>query len=256
MPVINVYATNITMDNLSRHEMLSWLNKCLDSNYLKVESLCTGAAYCQFMNLLFPRSIPIKKVKFQSNLEHEYIQNFKLLQAAFNKYGIDKIIPIDRIVKGKFQDNFEFLQWFKKFHDANFCMEEGSDKSLLSIKSQIALKNAKRKSNSGPNTELGNNVNELAAKASESASSCQSKKETVMANKYDQLKSEIEMLNIALDGMENERDFYYGKLRKIELLCEDKDKEDETIKKILDILYEVEEGFVIPDECSDCVDIN
>ncbi len=24
------------------------------------------------------------------------------------------------LVKGKFQDNFEFIQWFKKFFDANY----------------------------------------------------------------------------------------------------------------------------------------
>ena len=31
-----------------------------------------------------------------------------------------QIIPVDRLVKGRFQDNFEFLQWFKKFFDANY----------------------------------------------------------------------------------------------------------------------------------------
>jgi RP/EB family microtubule-associated protein len=25
------------------------------------------------------------------------------------------------LVKGRFQDNFEFLQWFKKFFDANYA---------------------------------------------------------------------------------------------------------------------------------------
>ena len=29
-------------------------------------------------------------------------------------------IEIERLVKGRFQDNFEFLQWFKKFFDANY----------------------------------------------------------------------------------------------------------------------------------------
>lgn len=31
-----------------------------------------------------------------------------------------QIVPIDRLVKGRFQDNFEFLQWFKKFFEANY----------------------------------------------------------------------------------------------------------------------------------------
>ena len=31
-----------------------------------------------------------------------------------------QIIPVDKLVKGRFQDNFEFLQWFKKFFDANY----------------------------------------------------------------------------------------------------------------------------------------
>merc|ERR1711997_1065606 len=69
---------------------------------------------------LFPGSIQLKKKKFKTNLEHEYIQNFKILQAAFKKVNVDKIIQIDKIVKGRFQDNFEFIQWFKKFFDANY----------------------------------------------------------------------------------------------------------------------------------------
>lgn len=27
---------------------------------------------------------------------------------------------MDKLIKGRFQDNFEFLQWFKKFFDANY----------------------------------------------------------------------------------------------------------------------------------------
>ena len=34
----------------------------------------------------------------------------------------NQIIPIEKLVKGRFQDNFEFLQWFKKFFDANYDM--------------------------------------------------------------------------------------------------------------------------------------
>lgn len=31
---------------------------------------------------------------------------------------------MERLVKGKFQDNFEFIQWFKKFFDANYDGKE------------------------------------------------------------------------------------------------------------------------------------
>ena len=33
-----------------------------------------------------------------------------LFQASFKKMNVDKIVPVDRLVKGRFQDNFEFIQ--------------------------------------------------------------------------------------------------------------------------------------------------
>jgi hypothetical protein len=33
----------------------------------------------------------MKRIKFKTNLEHEYIQNFKILQAAFKKMSVDKV---------------------------------------------------------------------------------------------------------------------------------------------------------------------
>merc|ERR1712083_520900 len=74
--------------------------------------------------MLFPNCVQLKKVKFKTKLEHEYIQNFKVLQAAFKRMTVDKIVPVDKLIKGRFQDNFEFLQWFKKFFDANYSGEE------------------------------------------------------------------------------------------------------------------------------------
>ncbi|NXL54591.1 MARE3 protein, partial [Podilymbus podiceps] len=121
---VNVYSTSVTSENLSRHDMLAWVNDSLQLNYTKIEQLCSGAAYCQFMDMLFPGCVHLRKVKFQAKLEHEYIHNFKVLQAAFKKMGVDKIIAVERLVKGKFQDNFEFIQWFKKFFDANYDGKE------------------------------------------------------------------------------------------------------------------------------------
>merc|ERR1712042_374149 len=90
----------------------------------KIEELCSGAVYCQFMDMLFPGSTRLKQVKFGAKHEHEYIHNFKALQNSFKKMGVDKVIPVERLIKGRFQDNFEFVQWFKKFFDANYQGEE------------------------------------------------------------------------------------------------------------------------------------
>ena len=51
---VNVFNTSVTNENLSRHEMLAWVNANLQSQIAKVEELGTGAAYCQMMDMLFP----------------------------------------------------------------------------------------------------------------------------------------------------------------------------------------------------------
>merc|ERR1719450_192750 len=65
--------------------------------------------------MLFPGSIQVKKVKFNTKLEHEYINNFKVLQAAFKKMNVDKIVPVDRLVKARFQDNFSSYNGSRSF---------------------------------------------------------------------------------------------------------------------------------------------
>ena len=48
--------------------------------------------YAQFLDLLFPQAhVNLKKVKFNSKLEHEYIQNWKIVQSLFKKISIEKV---------------------------------------------------------------------------------------------------------------------------------------------------------------------
>ena len=47
-----------------------------------------------------------------------------------------QIIPVDRLILGRFQDNFEYLQWFKKFFDANY---DGSEYDALGVRGGIEL---------------------------------------------------------------------------------------------------------------------
>jgi len=253
---VNVFNTSVTNENLSRHEMLAWVNGSLQSQMGKIEEMGSGAAYCQLMDMLFPGVIQLKRVKFNSKQEHENINNFKLLQAAFKKMNVDQAVDVDKLSKQKFQDNFEFLQWYKKFFDANYSGYEynalearggaqlGHGKSGGKIQSNIAgprrtTNGIKPASSSGGRTPLKplNNRNT-------------GNKNT---EKVDDLTLQVEELKMSIDGLEKERDFYFAKLRDIEVLVqefadseEDKEGDKALAQRLLDILYATEDGFAVP----------
>ena len=52
---------------------------------------------------------------------------------------------------------------------------------------------------------------------------------------------QIQDLNVTVEGLEKERDFYFGKLRDVEVLCQEHENDDiPLVKEILDILYATE----------------
>uniref|UniRef100_A0ABM5G4X8 Microtubule-associated protein RP/EB family member 1 isoform X2 n=1 Tax=Pogona vitticeps TaxID=103695 RepID=A0ABM5G4X8_9SAUR len=282
---VNVYSTSVTSDNLSRHDMLAWINESLGLNLTKIEQLCSGAAYCQFMDMLFPGSVTLKKVKFQAKLEHEYIQNFKVLQAGFKRMGVDKIIPVDKLVKGKFQDNFEFVQWFKKFFDANY---DGKDYDPVAARQGQEtvpapplvvpmLNKPKKNLGSGGTDHSFVGASELKDARADATTSLNRTaviaparpmvaQRTAVGNKTGpgmvkkapagigedesaELIQQINVLKMTVEDLEKERDFYFGKLRNIELICQENEGEsDPVLQRIVEILYATDEGFVIPDE--------
>ena len=42
---VNVFNTGVTSENLSRHEMLGWINDSLQTNYTKIEQMCSGNVF-------------------------------------------------------------------------------------------------------------------------------------------------------------------------------------------------------------------
>ncbi|XP_030067521.1 microtubule-associated protein RP/EB family member 1 isoform X1 [Microcaecilia unicolor] len=274
---VNVYSTSVTSDNLSRHDMLAWINESLQLNLTKIEQLCSGSAYCQFMDMLFPGSVALKKVKFQAKLEHEYIQNFKILQAGFKKMGVDKIIPVDKLVKGKFQDNFEFVQWFKKFFDANYdgkeydpvAARQGQETVVAPTLSASVLSKPRKMLNSSSADDSLVGATEARSARTESTAALKkmariAPQRSVVAQRTNvapkagpgivreesaELIQQLNALKSAVEDLEKERDFYFGKLRSIELICQENEGEnDPMLQRIVEILYATDEGFVIPDE--------
>lgn len=60
---------------------------------------------------------------------------------------------------------------------------------------------------------------------------------------------QLETLKSAIQDMEKERDFYFGKLRNIELICQEKEgEEDDTLSRIVTILYATDVSSPLPTE--------
>jgi hypothetical protein len=103
--------------DMSRSDLLNWLNSLSKTPLSKIEQLGAGYTYCELLELVCPGKVPLSKVHWRAKSEYEFISNFKLLQQCFLKLGLQRNIDINRLVKCKYQDNFEFLQWFKRTFD-------------------------------------------------------------------------------------------------------------------------------------------
>ncbi|ORX73506.1 hypothetical protein BCR32DRAFT_261927 [Anaeromyces robustus] len=237
----------------SRTELLTWLNDLLQLNYTKIEQCGTGAALCQIMDSIYPGDVPLRRVNFTTNLEYEYVQNYKILQQVFDKHGIEKAIPVQRLMKCRFQDNLEFLQWMKKFWDTyytgnaydavarrNASAKKGVKKPLSSVKPRVVTSRpSTASSRSTPTTTRTTGV--------------KTELEAEYQNTMNELSEEITGLKATVEALEKERDFYFGKLRDIEVLIQNQIELapiecQEFMKEIQTILYSTEDGFEIPDQ--------
>ncbi|KAI8329314.1 calponin homology domain-containing protein [Chlamydoabsidia padenii] len=253
----------------SRTELLSWVNDLLQINYTKVEQAGTGSAYCQIMDTIYG-DVAMNKVKFDTRQEYEYVGNFKVLQNTFDKHKVDKIIPVDKLMKCKFQDNLEFMQWMKRFWDQNY--PGGSYNALARRKGGPNVGgNGARMATGGRGTatsrtsatsRTGGVTSSATAGRSASRAGASGRTSAGVDNRSASvimdLNKQIAELKLTVDGLEKERDFYFGKLRDIEILVQDQvdaanadqvdDHEIACLKEIQTILYSTEDGFEVPPE--------
>eukprot|EP01138_Halocafeteria_seosinensis_P016397 gb/GECG01016728.1/.p1 GENE.gb/GECG01016728.1/~~gb/GECG01016728.1/.p1 ORF type:complete len:290 (+),score=51.14 gb/GECG01016728.1/:1-870(+) len=259
---------------VGRSEIINWLNDTLQLHISKVEETASGAVACQLMDMIYPGSVPMNKVKWDAKSEYDYIQNYKLLQSAFNKKNVEKHIEVERLIKGKYQDNLEFMQWFKRFWDLNYKGEpgdydpverrkkgKGSDTAAIaqprketskpasgSSRSRVPKHSPKKASSShAPSSTAESNTSNPPARRSAPVPHRSSS--TGSEGKIKELNDQIESLQLSVSGLERERDFYFGKLRDVEILLQTYEGPDQDMaNNILKILYATEEDFVQVDE--------
>ncbi|THH19515.1 hypothetical protein EW146_g1680 [Bondarzewia mesenterica] len=222
----------------SRSELLAWLNDLLQLNYTKVEQCGTGAAYCQIIDSIYG-DVPMIRVKMNAKHEYEFIANFKVMQNIFKTKRIDKPIPVERLVKCKMQDNLEFLQWLKRYWDSNFggqpydavARRRGQPTDTPATIAPLAPArgtgglSATGGARSGGKTPVGGHRAGSAA--------------AVHQEQVHNLQAQLKDMSSHLEGLEKERDFYFAKLRDIEILVqgqleglEASGKDDETLREI------------------------
>lgn len=240
----------------SRTELLAWLNELLQLNYTKVEQCGTGGAYCQIMDSVYG-DVQMAKVKMNAKHEYEFLANFKVLQLVFKTKKIDKPIPVDSLVKCKMQDNLEFLQWIKRFWEANYSGQPydavgrrrgaptDTPTTIAPLRAGPGLTaSTTARGPAGRKTPLGG------ARAGSASGG-------VSAEQLAAAQNQVREMSAHLEGLEKERDFYFAKLRDIEILVqqqlevlEGEGKDDHTLREIQKILYSTEEGFEVPEQAA------
>jgi RP/EB family microtubule-associated protein len=159
------------------------------------------------------------------------------LPDTFARHGIDKIVPVEALMKCKMQDNLEFLQFSKRYWDQYY---PGGDYDAVARRK--ASGSAPSMGGGGPRTSNAGARRMPGGPAAPRTRTPQGGAASAV------LQQENSVLKETVTGLERERDFYFSKLRDIELLIQqaidqdpELDKEDNSIfKQIQVILYSTE----------------
>ncbi|KAH7280944.1 hypothetical protein KP509_36G021800 [Ceratopteris richardii] len=269
---------------VGRNEILQWVNSTLNLSLSKVEEAASGAVYCQLMDATHPGVVPMHKVKFDAKSDYDMIQNYKVLQDVFNKLKISKHIEVSKLIKRRPLDNLEFMQWMKRYCDS---INGGSTQNYNAIERRDASKGGKemnkRCTSSLPAQFPQKTCTQTAMRVEVPAASNSAVKSArlslasvtpqaaairpkptpcqvpsvpmVPASEAESLMEQVTELKLSIDSLEKERDFYFMKLRDIEILCQNPDLERiPVVSTIQRILYAVDDNPCIIEEAQAMVE--
>jgi len=286
---------------VGRAELLDFFNTLLSLNLQKIEQTATGAVACQLTEYIFPGSIPMSRVNWEARSDYEYIANYKLLQNAFTKHNVQRHVDVNKLIRAKYQDNLEFCQWMKAFFDQTGAHRDEYDGKAVRARGKGGKKYNQQQLNAGPSPRSGSrgragrvaapsrpaptsriggrsaspqkkaplreNNRNMSHKGSSDPELIKKNKDLEAKNadlkaSNAEMETKIQDIETAMVELEKERDFYFGKLRNVELMLQvqqDKNFEgadlDSIVEKIFKVLYATAEEDVDIDDDGDIVPV-
>jgi len=250
-----------------RKELLDFFNDLLELNLTKIEETASGAVACQITDYIYPGSIPMSRINWDARSDYEFVQNYKLLQAAFKKYKIERYVDVEKLVKAKYQDNLEFCQWLKAFFDQSGAFREDYNPVAARSRGKGGKKvnQARNKMTGSVRTNTRPETKRPTGTASSGSSrvikgskgkSSNHVTQAVLADaelmkQNSELTAKVDLLERNMMEIETERDFYFEKLRDVEIVLqvhkeanpENRDSEA-MVEKVFKLLYATAEELL------------
>merc|ERR1711934_120561 len=264
--IINI-GINHPAYKVGKREILEWFNSVLNSSIGNVDKdVGDGAAYAQVFHAINTKCVALSQIKFEAKSEYEYTINYNIVQKAMKKLNIDKVIPCEALMKGKPLDNIEFCQWLKHYY-SNVGVVEDYDgyAERENVASGVGRKLKKWAPNSGeaparttgraPAPKKAPVAKPMAANrarpgASSGASAGGASSADLKAAQEENAaqKEEISELTLNVDALTKERDFYFGKLRDVEVMIQEREGEEGQSEEVIEAFEAIKAILYATDE--------
>ena len=252
---------------VGKGEILGWMNELLDLQLSKIEECATGAVYCQIMDALYG-DVPVSKCRWNAKSQHEYVENYKILQQSFKKHDIKRYIDVNKLVLARPLDNLEFCQWIKKYFDLNYGgapydavgRRKGAELYYIAGGNKFNKPGAQKAAGvkrPTPSTTAAPAAGGIPKAAPKAAAVGTGAAAGAGSADVKALREQLAEMKATMDTYEKERDFYFGKLRDIEMMLQLQGKEQDPVgSMVLKVLYASEEEKVIIGEAGELKILN
>jgi RP/EB family microtubule-associated protein len=104
---------------VGKKDILNWVNETFKLKLTDIVQASNGALYCQILDSVHPGKVKLQKVNWQAKNDYDIMGNYKILQQGMLECKVNKYLEVEKLSKGRTQENLEMLQWLKKYYEVN-----------------------------------------------------------------------------------------------------------------------------------------